>query len=349
MLKLFNIVKNIIEKSKDFINSGTIDAEHYLIMFYSVGWLLPLLLNRIGCIILLFVAPIFGGLLWGFLISSLLCIINGFIFNIVRKSFLSYLKSKRIVLTFITFYLIFAFLTSALLWLGWSMLHIKIALNYITQSYDTAKNIIQQTGKYRALNSDIQNVFGDIAKLGSTIIAITAISLILSTILPTKYQVVDIPWRYKLNRILIKIFLIIIPLVILLLFSAINKSTFAIVGTVVVIITWLINPVHRASLFISDRKISEDDFLPRVINSSKIYQLILGGIVTSLGISVYFFENVDWMNRFWISSIIFIGFILLIIIYRCIVERNKNDWIKKNFKRDVAVELIQLEERNKDK
>ena len=337
-----------MEKYKAYFKNGNIDIEHTILIIYSLCWGAPFIINKLGYIWLLYISRAYHSVLLLFFVSLVLLVINGYILYIVIRKFLKAIRQRKIAFILIIFYLFIPFLQATVFWLGFTFLTVTILFNNLSPSYEGIRTILVYLEKYSQLYSKMVNSFEMVARSGAFIPGFIAFSMMLNIVVPQKYQKVDLSWKDKVMRFLWKVAGLLIPITILFIFSAINKSTFTVVGTVVAVLTWFVNPVHRASLFIRDLKISEDDFKPRIINNSKMLQLILGLVVTSMGISVYFFEKQNWLARFFISASIFFILIVIILIYQFIVNRKKTEWITKNFKKEVAIELIELDNIKQD-
>lgn len=328
----------IFGRFRAFFKSRTIDSEHIIGMGYVLAYLLPFLINSLVFAILSLVLNYIP--LSNLTIPFGMFLINGVLLIKFTKRIIALVKEKRILLPLILIYIVFSFLLATIFWFGSIFLSLTVIMTHLFPDNTTIAELTAMVRHYSENYQQMIASFKSNARLAIPILQTLGLSYFLNLFIPKKYQNIDVPAKNKFFRILLKIGFLILPAVLFIIFSKIDKNSYPIIAGVGLLIIWFSKPQNIIGLISLSVNITDEDVKPEILNKVKILKLFLTSIEVSWGISIFCFYNYNSVMRFYITSGILCFSIFLLIIWQIHLKSHKEEWINKTLKENVAKKVL---------
>ncbi len=329
---------SIFRRFGDFFKSRTIDSEHIIGMGYALAYILPFLINSL-------VLAIFSLVLSYAPLSNLTVPFGMFLINIVllikfTKRIIALVKEKRILLPLILIFIVFSFLLATIFWFGSIFLSLTVIMAHF---FPDNTNVAELRNMIRDYSENYQKMragFESNTRLVTPVLQILGLSYFLNLFIPKKYQTIDISVKNKIFRILIKIVVLILPVVVFIIFSKVDRDSYTIIAGVGLLIIWFSKPENIIGLISPSVNITDEDVKPEILNKIRILQLFLTAIEVSWGISTFCFYNYNAIVRFYITSGILCFSLLPLVIWQIHLKSHKEEWVSKTLKENSAKKVL---------
>lgn len=311
-----NFYNKLIAKVKEQMSDGSIDSEHYIAIFYCICIILPLIVTGIG----VFLLHIFTNLLLQFVILIIFTVINAWLFVFFGKKFVFYIRNKRFMLSFFSFFTVYLFLLFTLSWtiffLGKinGLLGITLLPEMNFSKEHPGTNLARSIESFRITS---QNMVIFSQGLG--------FSLLLNIFVPTSLQRVDVSILKKILRLLIKIIsLTVIGLILFVLLKTKREDFFA-VTAVYGVLTALADPKKIINIFTNLKNIEDKVVSTSIMKSFNAFKLFLSEFYIAWVFSIIIFDS-DADQRLNLFSIILLIFVVITVAVKIYFQLNGEDF-----------------------
>ncbi|BAL69962.1 hypothetical protein SMULJ23_1628 [Streptococcus mutans LJ23] len=296
VLKLRNFINNTFKTVEKKLKDRSIDSEHYIAFFYCFGMMGSLLVN---VSFYLFIASFLDTthLITSFIVYLLFIMINLVVVYRIGKKCIFYFKDRRFMTSFFSFLLFLPFLMFLLCWLMILFGNLSILLN----PYGGGSGISPEQLKeayIRAVNSNITAIKGV-----TVYVTILAISAAYNIFVPQKWQTVDISLKNKILRLLWKITCLILPFLIVYVYSLFNTTNFAIWGFLSTCVIFFVDPKNIAGLIFDYHKYSDANITESALGKAQAFKAYYLLLVVAWSISLFGFSDQPLGIRFLVFLI----------------------------------------------
>lgn len=199
--------------------------------------------------------------------------------------------------SFFSFLLFLPFLMFLLCWLMILFGNLSILLN----PYGGGSGISPEQLKeayIRAVNSNITAIKGV-----TVYVTILAISAAYNIFVPQKWQTVDISLKNKILRLLWKITCLILPFLIVYVYSLFNTTNFAIWGFLSMCVIFFVDPKNIAGLIFDYHKYSDANITESALGKAQAFKAYYLLLVVAWSISLFGFSDQPLGIRFLVFLI----------------------------------------------
>lgn len=306
----------LIAKVKKKMSDGSIDSEHYIAIFYCICVILPLIVTGVG----VFLLQVFTNFFFQFVILIIFTVINALLFVFFGKKSIFYIRNKRFMLFFFSFFTVYLFLLFTLSWAIFflgnlnSFLSITLLPEMRFPKEHPGTNLARSIESFRVTS---QNMVIFSQGLG--------FSLLLNTFVPTSLQKIDVSILKKILRLLIKLTSLTVMGLILFVLLKTKREDFFAVTAVYGVLTTLADPKKIINIFTNTKNIEEKIVSTNVMKIFNAFKLFLSEFYVAWVLSIITFDS-DADQRLNLFLIILLIFIVITVAVKIYFQLNGEDF-----------------------
>jgi len=312
----------MILKIKNSLSDKSVDSEHYIALIYLyIPNILAICLTLLGI-------QTFGLAQYHFLflflfIISIFLIINALLTKYLGKKLWSYLKQKRFMVSIVLFTSLLLYIIQTFAWISflfgsiYNILSVKLNVNSDFIPFDTTEAL-------HLLITDIYSSSKDIVMSYSFIITL---SLLLNSILPSSLSKVNIPFRKKILRIILKLLSVVIMGFMGYIFNNSGVKHLTLISAIYGAVILFASPDKILSLIDSKELVQKEDISDAIRKNFFNFKVFFTYVYLSWVISITLSgSNVPKKSLIFISSLF--TFLTLTIFFQIYARNKKKDYFE---------------------